>query len=319
MLNIVFLDSETLNHNDISWVPIKEYGILRTFPHCSSQEIVEKGGDAEIIITNKVHFTEREFSLLPKLKLLCVAATGYDVIDIKAARNHNVLVCNCAEYGTHAVAQMAVALLLEACNHVGHYVEAVIKGKVWCKSPTFSCWDKPLVELRGRKVAIIGYGHIGKELGNILYALGMNIYAVSQKSQDMLPAYVKKIGINEAFKCCDVVSLNCPLTPQNRGMINWQILSTARKGIILVNTARGGLVEEPAIRKALETGILSAYCTDVLACEPPSFDSEILSAPNAYITPHVAWATIESRTRLVNILADNIRCFLEGHPINVVN
>lgn len=319
MPNIVFLDSETLNHDDISWEPISSLGEFKTYNQCLPHEILEKGGDADIIITNKVRFSEKEFSKLPKLKLLCVAATGYDVIDVEAARRSGVLVCNCAGYGTGAVAQMTVALLLEVCNHVGHYVHVVTKEKKWCDSPVFSCWDRPLIELSGRKAAIVGYGNIGEAVGSLLYAFGMEVLAVSSKSEADLPDFVKKTTLQEAFQKCDVVSLNCPLTANNQKMINRQLLSNTRKGLILLNTARGGLVDETAVCEALENGTLCAYCTDVLGIEPPSHDNKLLSAPNAYVTPHVAWATIEARKKLVEMLGSNIRAFLGGHPVNVVS
>ena len=319
MPNIVFLDSETLNHGDISWDCIEVLGNFRAYNQCMPQDVVERSLAADVIITNKVDFSDETFAALPNLQLICVAATGYDVIDTQAARRHGVTVCNCAGYGTNAVAQMTVAHILEVCNHVGHYVQTVKHEKVWCKSPTFSCWDRPLIELYGKKAAIVGYGAIGSAVGQLLQAFGMEIYAVSSKSQDELPKFVKKISLNNAFESCHLVSLNCPLTRQNRGFVNWQLLEHARKGLILVNTARGGLVEEDAICRALEVGTLKAYCADVLSEEPPAFDNKLLMAPNAYITPHVAWASMEARTKLVSILANNIKAFLDGKPVNVVN
>lgn len=319
MINIVFLDSESLNHGDLSWKPITNLGKFTTYNNTEPQKVIERSINADIIITNKIRFTNEIFSLLPKLKLLCVAATGYDVIDIDAAHKNNVLVCNCAGYGTNAVAQMAVAHLLEITNHVGYYVNAVKKENLWCNSKTFSCWNKPLMELNGKKVAIVGFGNIGRKIAHLLAAFGMKIYAVSSKQQSDLPNYVTKIELVKAIEKCDVVSLNCPLTPTTDKMINKDILRNVHNGLILINTARGGLVDENAICESLKNDKLGAYCADVLCEEPPLYGNQLLCTPRAYITPHVAWASKEARIRLINILANNIREFINGNPINVVS
>lgn len=317
-MNIVFLDSHALNAGDISWKPIAAHGTLTTYDRSTADEVVERAADADVIILNKTPLRAEHFDCLPKLRLVCVAATGYDVVDVAAARRHGIPVCNCAAYGTGAVAQMVVAHLLEVTNCVGHYAEAV-RGGFWAESRDFCRTDQPLIELEGKRVAVVGYGHIGRAVIDRLRPFGMELCAVTSKPQSELPEDVHRLSLDEAFKTAHVVSLNCPLTADNRAFVNAKLLATCRPDLILINTARGALVDDAAVCEALTAGRLGAYCTDVLATEPPAAGHPLFTAPRCFITPHVAWATVEARSRIIRIIADNIAGFLKGEPQNVVN
>ncbi len=318
MPNITFLDSFSVNPGDLTWDLLTAEGNLKTFDRTAPEDVIERSLDADVIITNKVKLDRTHFRQLPNLKLICVAATGYDPIDTKAARDCGITVCNCPNYSTEAVAQMVLALLLEATNHVGFYADANHKG-YWSSSPDFCRWEQPIMELSGKKFAVVGFGHIGQATTRILRTLGAKLYAVTSKAQKALPADVEKIALAEAFKTCDIVSLHCPSTPENAQFVNEALLDQANPNLILINTARGKLVDEAAVAKALMENKLKAYCCDVMTQEPPAADNPLLAAPNTYITPHIAWATLEARGRILDILAHNIRSFFEGTPVNVVN
>ena len=316
---IVFLDSFTLNPGDIDWAELKGCPGLVCYGRTAPEEVLERIGDARIVITNKTKLNESHFFKLPNLEFVCVAATGYDVVDIVAARQHGITVCNCAGYSTNAVAQMVVAHLLEVTNHVGHYTREVCQEKLWTKSADFCYWNAPLIELEGLKVAIVGFGSIGKAVSERLRPFGVELYTVSSKNQEQLPEDIRKIGLEEAFSSCDIVSLNCPLNPKNAHFVNENLLSKSKEGLILINTARGGLIDEAAVAKALSKGVLKAYCCDVLASEPAKADNPLLEAPNVYMTPHIAWASPAARRRIIKILATNIKSYLSGSPVGVVN
>lgn len=327
-MEIVFLDSHALNPGDLSWAPIEEFGNLTTYDRTSPQEIVARAKDAEVILTNKVHFGEEEFSKLPKLRLILEAATGFDNIDIQAAKAHGVVVCNVPAYSTLAVAQHAMALLLEVCNQVGHYTRAIAQPhdgsqretpSYWAESPDFCCWDNPVVELTGKRIAIVGWGNIGSKLAELLLPLEAEVVAVTRKPQEVLPEGVKKVSLEEAFATSFAVSLHIPLSADKKGFVNAELLEKSRRGLILVNTARGGLVNDQDVADALRSGQLSAYCTDVMSQEPPHADHPLLHAPHVFITPHVAWATADARQRIIDIMTSNFRSFLNGEPQNVVN
>lgn len=317
-LKIVFLDGNTINNGDLTWELFEALGDFTVYDRSTVDDVLERAAEADILILNKTPLLKEHFEALPKLRLVCVSATGYDVVDVEAAKAHGIPVCNCAGYGTLAVAQMVVAHLLEVANKVGYYAQLNRNG-FWSNSRDFCCWDEPLLELCGRKIAIVGFGNIGQAVANMLRPFGMKIYAVTSKSADALPADVEKIGQEEAFATCDVVSLNCPLTPSNQGFVNDSLLAKANPNLILINTARGKLVDDQAVAKALKENRLAAYCSDVLSQEPPPADHVLLSAPRAYITPHVAWATAEARLRIMRIIARNITAFLKGKPECVVN
>lgn len=325
-MNLVFLDSHALNPGDLSWAQIERFGTLTTYERTPKELIVERAKDADVILTNKVHFGEEEFAQLPHLRLILEAATGYDNIDIAAARRHGVAVCNVPAYSTLAVAQHTMALLLEVYNQVGHYTEAISaesdgqsKESFWAVSPDFCCWDRPVVELTGKRIAIVGWGNIGSKVAQLLLPLEAEVVAVTSKPQGALPAGVRRVTLEEAFATSFAVSLHCPLSDRNRQFVDANLLAKARRGLVLVNTARGGLINDHDVADALRSGILGAYCTDVMSQEPPSPDHPILHAPNVYITPHVAWATADARQRIIDIMTRNLGAFLEGTPINVVN
>lgn len=316
--HIVFLDSHTLNPGDLSWRELEALGRFTEYARTAPEEVVERAEGADILIVNKTRLTESHFAALPRLRLVCVAAAGYDVVDTEAARRRGIPVCNTAGYANRAVAQMAVALLLEATNRVGAYAEANRHG-FWSQSPDFCCWDAPLTELDGKRLAIVGFGGIGSTLAAMMRPFGMRLSAVSSKSAAELPPDVEKTTVEEAFATADVVSLHCPLTAANEKFVNERLLAGCRKGLILVNTARGRLVDDEAVASALDEGRLGAYATDVLSEEPPRADHPLLHAPRCYVTPHVAWATVEARSRIINLLHDNICAFMNGRPQNVVN
>ena len=319
MMKIVFLDGHTLNPGDLSWDRLKALGDFQAYDRTETkEELYHRAADAEVLIVNKTLLTETDFDHLPRLQLVCVAATGYDVVDVEAARRRGIPVCNAAGYGSRAVAQMATALLLEATTRAGHYAQANRQG-FWTNSRDFCCWNNPLIELADKHACIVGYGNIGRHLADILRALGMKLHAVSSKPQEELPPDVQKITLEEAFSTCHVVSLNCPLTPSNREMVNATLLAKANPNLILINTARGRLIDEKAVAQALWENRLAAYCCDVLSHEPPAADNPILTAPRTIVTPHVAWATVEARERIIDILASNIKAYTEGKIQNVVN
>ncbi len=318
MINIVFLDSYTLNPGDLSWEQFSRLGNFKSYERTDPEDVIERAKDADVLIINKVRFCEEQFSQLPRLRLICVAAAGYDVIDVKAARAYGVSVCNAAGYANKAVAQMTLALLLEATNRVGYYAEANRKG-FWSRSEDFCCWTRPLCELDGKRVAIVGMGNIGKSVSEILQTLGCKILAVTSKSQEELPENIEKITLEEAFRTCRVVSFHCPLTEKTKGIVNANLLKLANKELIIINTARGKIVNDEDLASALREKKIAAYCCDVLSQEPPSPGHPLLSAPNAYITPHIAWATVEARQRIIDITEANITAFLSGKAQNVVN
>lgn len=325
-MNLVFLDSHAVNPGDLSWTPLLQYGELTTYDRTAPELVAERAKDADVILTNKVHFGEEEFAQLPNLRLILEAATGYDNIDTEAARRHGVTACNVPAYSTLAVAQHAMAMLLEVCNQVGHYSRAIAaseggeaKESFWAVSPDFCTWDIPVTELTGKRIAIVGWGNIGSKVAQLLLPLEAEVVAVTSKPQEALPEGVKKVTLEEAFATSFAVSLHCPLGTNNRQFVNAELLSKSRRGLILVNTARGGLINDQDVADALRSGQLAAYCTDVMSQEPPSPNHPILHAPNVYITPHIAWATADARQRIIDIMTCNLAAFAGGTPINVVN
>lgn len=318
-MKIVYLDCHTVNPGDLDWGELTELGELQCYDRTAPDEIIPRIGDAEVVITNKVPLTEATFTACPRLRLVCVSATGYDVVDIQAARAHGIPVCNCAGYSTQAVAQTVVAHLLEVCNQVGHYSRTICEEGEWTGSRDFCYWNRPIIELSGLRVAIVGLGNIGQAVADRLRPFGVRLCAVTSKSADQLPADIRKVTLDEAFTQCDVVSLNCPLTPENRAMVDARRLASVNPGLILINTARGGLIDEQAVADALTAGRLRAYCCDVLSHEPALADNPLLTAPRVYITPHIAWAAPGARRRIIDILIRNIKAYLDGHPTGVVN
>lgn len=314
-MQIVYLDGYSVNPGDLSWSPLEQLGAFEVFERTPVHQVIPRCQNADIIITNKVRFGEKEFAALPHLQLLCVAATGYDNIHISAARKHGVTVCNIRDYSTMAVAQNIIAHLLNITNSISHYAQSNREGR-WAQSQDFCYWDSPFVELYQKKAAIIGFGHIGQAVAKIFQALGMHVLAVSSKSE--LPAMIQKVDMQQAFREADVITLCCPLTPDNKHFVSEALLQTTQRNCILINTARGALVDETALLHALDNNRLSAYCADVMEQEPPTSDNLLLQHPKAHITQHIAWATIEARQRIIDTLAANIQSFINNKPQNTV-
>lgn len=317
-MKIVVLDGQGVNPGDISWNRIEELGELTVYPRTAPEEVLQHVGDAEIALTNKTVFDANIIEQLKNTKYIGVLATGYNVVDTKAARERGIVVTNIPAYSTDSVAQMVFAHLLNVSNHVEHYAEETRNG-VWSRCPDFCYWNKPLFELAGKTLGIVGLGNIGMKVAQIAQAFGMNVLAYTSKTPDQLPEGIRKTTLDGLFGASDVVSLHCPLTDTTRELMNSTSIEKMRDGAILINTGRGPLVNEVDVADALASGKLGAYCADVLSCEPPSPSNPLVGAPHAFITPHVAWATLEARLRLMDIAVNNIKSFLEGSPTNVVN
>lgn len=317
-MKIVVLDGQGVNPGDISWNRIEELGELTVYPRTAPEEVLQHVGDAEIALTNKTVFDANIIAQLKNTKYIGVLATGYNVVDTKAARERGIVVTNIPAYSTDSVAQMVFAHLLNVSNHVEHYAEETRNG-VWSRCPDFCYWNKPLFELAGKTLGIVGLGNIGMKVAQIAQAFGMNVLAYTSKTPDQLPEGIRKTTLDGLFGASDVVSLHCPLTDTTRELMNNTSIEKMRDGAILINTGRGPLVNEADVADALDSGKLGAYCADVLSCEPPSPSNPLIGAPHAFITPHVAWATLEARLRLMDIAVNNIKSFLEGSPTNVVN
>ena len=317
-MKIVVMDGNGVNPGDISWEKIEQFGQLTVYPRTTPEEVLDHVGDAEIVLTNKTVFDAEIISRLTNTKYIGVLATGYNVVDLKAAREHGIVVTNIPAYSTDSVAQMTFAHILNVTNRVDHYARASREGE-WSRCPDFCYWDQPLMELSGKTIGIVGLGHIGMKVARIAHDFGMDVFALTSKDATSLPEGIQKTTLEGILGASDIISLHCPLTNSTREIINAESLAKMRKGTILVNTGRGPLVNEADVAAALHTGQLAAYCADVMCSEPPSFDNPLFQEPNAVITPHVAWATVEARLRLMDIAEGNIKAFLSGNPVNVVN
>lgn len=317
-MKIVLLDGYASNPGDLSWRPMEEFGEFTAYERTAPADVAARAAEAEVIVTNKVTIGEAELANLPKLKLVCVLATGYNTIDTAACRAHGVTVCNVPAYSTDSVAQLVFAHILNWANRVDHYARINRDGR-WSGNPDFCYWDSPIHELSGKTLGIVGLGNIGSKVAQIAHAFGLYIYAVTSKAASRLPEYIQKATLESLLSASDIVTLHCPLTASTRQMINAAALKTMKPGALLVNTGRGPLVDEAAVADALKSGRLGAYAADVMCQEPPSTNNPLLSLPNAFITPHVAWATLEARTRLLQITFANIRAYIDGKPRNVVN
>lgn len=316
-MKIVELDGYAANPDDISWEPLKALGELTVYSRTKAEDVVERAKDAEIVLTNKVVFTDEVMAQLPKLKYIGVLATGYNVIDVEAAHRRGIVVTNIPAYSTESVVQMTFAQILNITNQVGHYADEV-RGKRWSNNPDFCYWDTPLIELSGKTMGIVGLGHIGSRVAHVAREFGMDVFALTSKDSSQLPDGIQKTTIDGLLGVADILTLHCPLTKDNYHMINAERLEQMKPGAILINTARGALVDEAAVAKALESGHLAAYGADMMDVEPPKADNPLLGQPHAFLTPHIAWATKEARTRLMNICVANVKAFIEGHPINRV-
>ncbi len=317
-MKIVVLDAYTSNPGDLSWAPLTSLGPCELFDRTPPELVVARARDAQIVLTNKAVLDAQAIESLPKLQYIGVLATGYNIVDVGAARRRGIPVCNVPEYGTASVAQATFALLLELTNHVGHHAQTVRHGR-WSASPDFCYWDTPLVELAGLTLGIVGLGRIGRAVARIGQAFGMEVQAFDCAVAEGAVPGVRMVSLETLFATSDVVTLHCPLTAENRGMVHAARLAQMKPGAMLLNTARGGLVVEADLARALEAGRLAGAGLDVLSVEPPPPDHPLLRAPNCIITPHVAWATRAARARLIQAAADNVRAFLAGTPTNVVN
>ena len=316
-MKIVILDGYTANPGDMSWKELEELGTLAVYDRTRPEETVARAADAEIILTNKVIISREVMAQLPLLKYIGVLATGYNVVDIEAAHERGIIVTNVPAYSTESVAQMVFAHLLTVTNRTEHYAIQNRKGR-WTSNSDFCYWDFPHMELAGKTFGIVGLGNIGRRVAEIALAFGMQVKALTSKSANTLPTGIKKADLEELLATSDVISLHCPLTDTTHHLINHKTLQLMRPSTILINTGRGPLVDDQAVASALTSGQLAAFCADVLTEEPPKADNPLLSQPNAFITPHIAWATQEARTRLLQVAISNVEAFLNAKPQNVV-
>ena len=316
-MKIVILDGFTANPGDLSWKGLEELGTLTVYDRTRPEETVARAADVDIVLTNKVIINREVMAQLPQLKYIGVLATGYNVVDIEAAHEHDIIVTNVPAYSTESVAQMVFAHLLTVTNRTEHYALQNRQGR-WTKNPDFCYWDFSHMELAGKTFGIVGLGNIGRRVAEIALAFGMQVKALTSKSANVLPAGIEKADLEELLASSDIISLHCPLTDSTRHLINRETLSLMRPSAILINTGRGPLVDDQAVAYALAEGQLAAFCADVLTEEPPKADNPLLSQPNAFITPHIAWATEEARSRLLQVAISNVRAFLNAKPQNVV-
>lgn len=318
-MKIVILDGYTLNPGDLSWEPLKELGEVTVYERTAPKDVCKRSEGAEVVFTNKVVLDEAVLEKLPALKYIGVLATGYNVVDVAAAARKGIVVTNIPAYSTSSVAQMAFAHILNIVQRVGYYAQEVSNGK-WSRQADFSFWDAPLHELDGKKMGIVGFGNTGRATARIAVGFGLEVYAYTRKSAMELPADVRKCpSMDELFRKCDIVSLHCPLTETTRELVDARKLDLMKPSAILINTGRGGLVNEQDLADALNSGKIAAAGLDVLSSEPPRADNPLLKARNCFITPHQAWATKEARVRLMQLAVNNLKAFLEGKPVNVVN
>ena len=320
-MKIVVLDGYTENPGDLSWDGLKALGDVAVYDRTSYVEspvIAERIGNAEVVITNKTPVSKATIDACPNIKLIAMLATGYNVVDYNYAKEKGIPVCNVPTYGTASVSQFSIALLLEICHHIGHHSESVHAGN-WASNVDWCYWDYPLIELEGKTIGIIGFGRIGQAEGRTAKALGMNVIAY-----DLYPnASGKEIGeyvdLDTLFVRADVITLHCNLTPENTGLINKETIAKMKDGVILINNARGQLIVEQDVADALNSGKMAAAGLDVVYTEPIRSDNPLLQAKNCIITPHISWAPKESRQRIMDVTVDNVKAFLAGEPINVVN
>ena len=317
MVRIVILDGYTANPGDLSWKDLESLGQVTVYERTKPEDTVVRAAEADIVLTNKVLIGRTEIEQLPHLRYIGVLATGYNVVDIMAAHKHGIIVTNVPAYSMESVAQMVFAHLLTVTNRIEHYAIQNRAGR-WSNNPDFSYSDTVLTELAGKTIGIVGLGNIGSRVAQIALAFGMKVKAFTSKSADLLPDGIQKTDMQELISTSDILSMHCPLTDDTRHLINADTLRLMKKTAIVINTGRGPLVDDQAVADALEQKRITAYCADVLTEEPPRADNPLLKQQNAYITPHIAWATIEARVRLVQVATDNVRAFLKGTPQNTV-
>ena len=316
-MKIVVLDGYTLNQGERDWEELNELGEVTVHDRTEPDEVIRRAEGAEVVLTNKVVLDRSTIEHLPDLKYIGVLATGYNIIDLNAARERGIVVTNIPAYSTDSVVQMAFAHILNITLRVGHYAHEVHNG-VWSAQPDFSYRDTPLIELKGKRIGLVGFGHIGQAMAKVALAFGMKVVVCPHKMDTKLPKEYEKVKLNDVFSTCDIVSLHCPLTSETKEMVNSFRLSLMKQGAILINTGRGGLIDEKALERALLSGKLLGAGLDVLSSEPPSPGNPLLKLKNCFITPHIAWATHEARERLMAQVVENLKAWMDGAPINNV-
>ena len=317
-MRIVVLDGYTLNPGDLTWKDLEVLGSCAVYDRTPAELTVERAKTAEIVLTNKTVLTADIIDRLEQLRYIGVLATGYNVVDVGAARKRGIPVANVPTYGTESVAQMVFAHLLNLTQHVAQHAETVKAGR-WSACPDFCYWDSPLIELQGLTMGIVGLGRIGRAVARLARAFGMKVIAHDIVTPSSVPEGCKMVGLKDMFRRADVVSLHCPLTPQTDCLVNKERLALMKPTAFLVNTSRGPLIDEQALAEALNGGKIAGAGLDVVATEPPTQDNPLLKAKNCYVTPHIAWATRAARKRLLQVSVENVAAFLDGRPQNVVN
>lgn len=320
-MKIVVLDGYTLNPGDLDWKELEAIGECTVYDRTSltdEQEIIHRIGKAEIVLTNKTPLSADTLKMCKNLRYIGVLATGYNVVDTKTAAERGIVVTNIPTYGTYAVGQFVIALLLEICHHIGHHNQVVQEGK-WTKNPDWCFWDYPLMELAGKTMGIIGYGRIGQTTGRIAQALGMKVLGFDKSQSLEETETFRYASLDEVLKDSDIIALHCPLFPDTEGIINRDNIAKMKDGVIILNNSRGPLIVEEDLRDALISGKVAAAGLDVVSTEPICKDNPLLGLKNCIITPHISWAPKESRSRLMQIAVENLRAYLEGSPVNVVN
>ncbi len=317
-MKIVVVDGYTLNPGDLSWEELRVLGECEIYERSTDEELLSRSAGAEILLTNKMEVRGRHMEHLPKLRYIGVTATGYNIVDVVAARERGIMVANVPAYGTASVAQMTFALLLELCHRTGHHAQTVSDGR-WAKSPDFCYWDYPLVELDGLIMGIIGLGRIGQTVARLAEAFGMKVVATGRSKPKDLPAGIAWFDLETLLRTSDVVSLHCPLTPETKHVIDAERLKLMKPTAFLLNTSRGPLINETSLSAALHAGQIAGAGLDVLSVEPPASDNPLYNAPNCFITPHISWATRSARSRLMRVAVENVREFIAGKPQNVVS
>ena len=317
-MRIVVLDGYTNNPGDLGWESLETLGECTVYERTSPNDVFARAKDAEVVLTNKTALRREHFEALPKLRYVGVLATGYDVVDVAAARQQDIVVTNIPTYGTASVAQMVFAHVLNLTQHVAEHAETVREGR-WSRASDFCYWDFPLVELEGLTMGIVGFGKIGRAVARLAMAFGMRVLAYDvTEPNDTLEGVAMTTDLDRVFRDADVVSLHCPLTPDTRQLVNAERLALMKPTALLINTSRGPLVDEAALTEALRAGSLAGAGLDVLATEPPPADHPLAAISNCYITPHIAWATQSARRRLLDTAVENVRAFLAGEPQNTV-
>ena len=316
-MKIVILDGYSANPGDLTWKELETMGELTVYDRTKASETVARAAEADIVLTNKVILGKKEMEQLPHLKYIGVLATGYNVVDVAYAHERGIVVTNVPAYSTESVAQMVFAHLLTVANRTEYYAMQNRQGR-WTANADFCYWDFPHMELAGKTFGIVGLGNIGRRVAEIALAFGMKVRALTSKVADALPAGVEKASLEELLSTADVLSLHCPLTETTRHLINIETLRLMKSSAILINTGRGPLVDDQAVADALAAKKLAAFCADVLTEEPPKADNPLLGQPNAFITPHIAWASTEARQRLLQVAIGNVSAFVSGTPQNIV-